>query len=269
MAEHTTTTPNGLVICFEDGEIHPETGKRKRRKYEVAVHEEAGFAVLPSVTTILGILDKPGLRFAAEKLAIAGAVELASEGALPLSFDRAYEALKEREMLHWQQWAKKADRGTVTHEELVRLATGAELADLDTYPPEQRGFLRGAADWYAEWRPEAIEQEVMVASVEHGFAGRHDFFGVLHGGAKGRTLLDLKTQEELPRFKDGRVKPPYREHLLQLALYEVARCESGYESSDLQAVVRIDSTGAHDTHVFVADPDQALAVVGAYKALRG
>ena len=247
---------------FEDGEPDPETGKGKRRQYLVNGEK------LTSVTTVLGMLDKPGLKFASEKLGVAGAIELAREGVLPLNVEGAMSAMKARGLCPWQVWGRKAERGDVTHEELVALATGGELADLDSLPEEQQGFVRGAADWYADRRPKVIQQEVMVASVKHGFAGRHDFFGEIDG-MPGRGLIDYKTTEELPRYADGTVKPPYDEHLLQLGFYEIGRVESGYEASDWQAVVRIDSTGAHDTCVSWVEPERSLAVLEAYKALKG
>lgn len=263
MALHESITPSGFSIVFEDGEPD-DKGRTKRRSYTVNGEK------LVSVTTVLGCLDKPGLKYAAEKLAVAGAVHLATEGRLPASVDGALSRMKAEELRFWQIWGKKADRGTLAHEDLVSLATGAPLPDLDDLEPEQRGFARGVAGWFADARPVAIQQEQMVASVEHGYAGRPDFYGTiptLHPTA--RFLLDLKTTDDLPRDRYENVKAPYPEMLLQLAGYEVARVESGYEPSDYQAVLRVDSTGATDLFVTVVDPDLFLGVLGAYKALKG
>lgn len=260
---HETVTPSGVSIAFEDGEPDPATGKAKRRQYLVNGEK------LPSVTTVLGILDKPGLMYAAEKLAVQGALQLAEDGALPQTVEGALARMKSRELRFWQVWGAKADRGTVTHEELVALATGGALADLDSVAPDQREFLQGAADWFADHRPEVIEQEVMVASIEHGFAGRHDFFGRVPALGEGTFLVDYKTTEKLPRYKDGQVKAPYPEHLAQLAGYQIARRECDYEVADFQVVVRIDSTGAHDTTISWVDERVFLAVLEAYKAVKG
>jgi hypothetical protein len=263
MAEHASITPSGISIVFEDGEPD-EDGRSKRRSYLVNGEK------LPSVTTILGCLDKPGLKYAAEKLAVAAAIELAREGELPITVEGALSRMKARDLRFWQVWDKKADRGTLAHEDLVALATGADLPDLDGLAPEQRGFAQGVAAWYADARPVMAEQEVMVASLAHGFAGRHDLFGqilALHPTAK--FLLDLKTTERLPRYKDGSVKPPYPEMLLQLAGYELARRESGYEASDYQAVLRVEATGSFDLFVTIVDPSLFVAVSHAYRALKG
>lgn len=264
MALHETITPSGIRITFEDGEPDSETGKSKRRCYLVNGDK------LPSVTTILGCLDKPGLTYGAEKVTIAGAIALAREGELPTTVEAALSRMKSRDLRFWQVWRAKADRGTVTHDDLVRLATGQEPTALEDLRPDQRAFAQAIAGWYADERPVFDEQEVMVASAEHGFAGRHDLFGVIpriHPTAK--VLLDLKTTEKLPRDKHGNVKPPYPEHLFQLGGYELGRRECGYEPSDYQAVLRVDASGEADLFPTVVDPTAFVAVLGAYRALKG
>lgn len=259
MAEHVTTTPTGIWITFEDGEAD-EHGKRRRREYLV------NGTKLPSVTTVLDILDKPGLRFAAEKLGVAGAVQLAAEGVLPQDPAAAMVALKDRDLTHWQIWAQTARRGDVSHADLVALLAGEEPTNLDQVREEERGFLRGVAGFCADRRPGLINHEQMVASVEYGFAGRYDLCCVLDSDV---VRLDLKTTEVLPRYKDGQVKPPYDEHVLQLAAYELAARESGFAPSDWQGVLRVDASGAWDlTRSWLATADAFLAVLAAHRALK-
>lgn len=263
MAEHLTTTPSGIEILFEDGLPDPETGKAKRRQYLCNGEK------LTSVTTVLACLDKAGLKYAAEKLGVEGAIELAQRGELPMNVDGALSRMKSEGLRFWQRWAAKADRGAVAHEDLVGLVTGQATPELDSYPPDSRGMIQGVSGWVADDRPTITEAEVMVASIEHRFAGRHDLFGTLPAYGDRRLLLDLKTTAKLPRYKGGGIKPPYPEMLLQLAGYEIARRESGYEPSDLQGVLRVDAEGAYDLFVTVVDPASFLAVLGAYNALRG
>lgn len=261
MAEHLTTTPSGIEILFEDGEPD-ENGKRKRRQYLVNGEK------LPSVTSVLRILDKPGLRFAAEKLGVEGAIALAREGALPQYMPAAMAAMKARGLCHWQVWEGKSKRGQLSHEDLVALLAGKEPADIDTVLPEERGFLRGVAAFVADYRPELIDHETMVASVEHGFAGRYDVH-LRIAQLEGTGRVDLKTTEELPRYKDGTVKPPYPENLLQLGAYELGARESGFGVSDWQAVLRVEASGEYDFTVSWCDWEPFLAVLGAYRALKG
>ena len=186
-----------------------------------------------------------------------------------MQVDGALSRMKTEGLRFWQVWGSKADRGTVAHEDLVAMTTGADVLDYDAYPPDQQAFIRGVSGFVADERPEIEQAELLVASVKHGFAGRHDLFGTLARYGERKLLLDLKTTEKLPRFQDGRVKPPYPEMLFQLAGYQIARIESGYEPSDLQGVIRVDATGAYDLFVTVVDPELFLAVLGAYKAVRG
>jgi hypothetical protein len=287
MAEHLTVTPSGIGILFEDGEKDPETGKGKRRCYTVGRIELAVAASsvkeerenwkdqvrtrgekLPSVTTVLGCLDKPGLMYAAEKLAVAGAIELAAGGELPLYVDAALSRMKSRERRFFQVWGKKADRGTLAHEDLVSVVAGGEIRELSSYSNDEQGFIRGVSAFAADWRLDVVDQELMVASVEHGYAGRLDLRARTHR-IPGLGLWDLKTTESLPRYKGGEVKPPYPEHMAQLAGYELAARESGYGETDYQAVVRVDASGAYDMTVSWADQGCFLAFLGAYRALRG
>lgn len=263
MAEHTTITPSGFHIVFEDGEEAAD-GTKKRRKYTVDGDR------LVSITTVLGIIDKPGLQWAAEKLTVAAAIELAREGELPLNVQGALSRMGARKLRFRQIWDSKATRGTVTHDDLVRVAAGEEPRDLDSFPRDQRAFIRGVSGWYADYRPVIEQAELMVASPANGYAGRPDLFGTLptlHPSAK--FLIELKTTEKLPRYKSGEVKPPYPEHLIQLGGQEIARRESGYEASDFQAVLRVDAEGEFDLFVTIVKPESFLKVLDCYREVRG
>jgi hypothetical protein len=261
---HETVTPSGITIAFEDGEPDGD-GQRKRRSYKAGLDGDLKQYV--SVTTVLGAtIEKPGLRFAAEKLAVEGMLTLAQEGALAESVERNMAALKERELLHWQRWAVKAARGTLAHEDLVRLATGAPLPELSTYAPDEQGFMRGVADFYAEARPQVLHSELCVASLEHGYAGRLDLLCRTHLHP-GVLLLDLKTTSEIPRDKKARLKAPYGENVAQLDGYRTAAIECGYEAPDALGVLRVEASGGWD--LYITHPRETFPVfVKAYQALK-
>lgn len=290
MAETLTVTPTGVGILYEDG------SDGRWRSYRIAalpdrLHDDEDAALefvrehgekYPSVTTILGVLDKPGLPYAAEKLTVAGCVELAQNGGLPPTAEEALSALNRNELRFRQIWDQKAERGKLSHEDLVHLAQGRSLPGLETYPEDQLAFIRGVASFLADLRPEIVESEVMVASVEYGYAGRFDMVASLGAGKfrdgtetpKGRGLIDLKTSEKLPRtkpsnrFPDGQVKTPYPENFLQLGLYEVARRECGYEGTDWQAVVRVDAKGEYDFTCSWLEPEAALDFIPAHRRFK-
>lgn len=261
MAEHETVTPSGISIRFEDGEPGPD-GKSRKRCYWVNGEQ------LPSVTTVIGILDKPGLIHWGEKIGVQGALALAKEGKLPTTVPAALNAMTARELRTFQTSKKAAGRGTLAHEDLLAVATGAKLIDIGSVPSDQRGFLRGVAAFVSEHRPEAIDAETMVASVEHGFSGRYDLRAKLRG-IDGVGLLDLKTTEELSRYKNGAVRPPYDENLLQIEGYDIASIESGYGESDYRAIVRVDSKGDWDLTISWAQHEDFLATLKLYRRLRG
>jgi len=89
-----------------------------------------------------------------------------------------------------------------------------------------------------------IDAEVMVGSLQHLYAGRYDMRCRWTGGPMvtrtypkrankveelpaGRYMLDLKTSSGV-----------YQSHALQLAAYEGASVECGYEPTDYQAVIQ-------------------------------
>jgi hypothetical protein len=275
MARHETITSSGISIVFEDGE--PDANGRSKRRCYLVDGEK-----LPSVTTILGMLDKPGLPWAAEKLTVAAAIELAREGELPVNVMGALSRMGARGLRFRQIWDQKAERGHLSHADLIALMLGEEVRPLSEFLPEERGFIQGGASWVADFRPVVHEHEQMVASVKHGFAGRPDFTATLgiktlpdgSPAPRGVGLFDVKTSEEFPRTKpskthpDGQVRTPYPENLAQVGLYEVARRECGYAPTDYRAIVRLDSHGNYDLTVSWREPEDALRLLPAYEEYR-
>lgn len=297
MAEHFEITPSGVGILFEDGDKDPATGKGKKRKYTIAAipgdeREPIATAVewvrekgdeFPSVSKIIGILSKGGLDWAAAKLTVAGCVELAAEGDLPQDPDAVIGRLFARELWFRQVWDRKADRGKLSHEDLVHIAAGRDLPPLDAYSSDQRAFVQGIAGFLADFRPTIHESEQMVASLKHGYSGRPDLVVTLgidrlpdgSGPApQGRGLLDLKTHEKLPRNAPtkacpaGPVKTPYPDNHVQLGLYEVARVESGYQATDWRAVLSVDSKGRYDFTCSWLEPEDALHFLPAFRTFK-
>jgi hypothetical protein len=290
MAEHLQITPAGVGILFEDGEKDLESGKGKKRCYtiaqlpmdattrstEVMAYVRENGQQLPSVTTVLGMLEKPGLMWWSEKLAVAGCIELARDGGLPLKTEAALGQLTRHGLRHFQVSEQKAERGKLSHEDIVHLAAGRTLPPLSEYPEDQRGFIQGLASFLADYRPSIEASELMVASLEHGFSGRLDVIGTLgvktqpngRPAPRGRGQIDLKSHDELPRTKGGKLKTPYPEHQLQVGLYEVGYRESGYEPTDWRAIVRVDSHGNYDFTVSWIEPERAPLLLPVFRLFR-
>jgi hypothetical protein len=73
----------------------------------------------------------------------------------------------------------------------------------------------------------------------------------------GRYLLDLKTSSGV-----------YQSHALQLAAYEGASVECGYEPTDYRAVIHVTKTGEYELVVTSATLEDFLAVRKTYEVLQ-
>ena len=161
--------------------------------------------ILPSVTTIMGILDKSGpligwaKRITAEAAVdnrdqMAGWVEMAGrDGAISLLTKAAT-----------QKRDKAADVGTRVHALAESIARGqpVELTD------EERPFLAAYQRFLEEWQPRYLAAEEMVVSLRHGYGGTFDAIVEMAGDT---WMLDTKTS-----------KGVYSETSLQLAAYTFA-----------------------------------------------
>lgn len=229
------TTPSGMEIAFWDS-INIESGREQQRRYLVNGEK------LPSVTTLTGILDKPALLDWAARLA--------------------------REGQDWREVRDSAgDRGTNAHDVALDVVQG-KLRRLSDLPTEHRPYAQAAMKWVAERRPEVVLAEKMVASTEHGYAGRFDLLARIDGH---RIRLDYKTVTAW-HFKRKKGEPteeklpPYDENALQLDLYEGAALECGYEAADYGMVVRLGPDGEYEETPFALDPSRGLAILYAYRA---
>lgn len=223
------TTPTGIEIAFWD-ETNVETGQPQQRHYKVDGKR------LPSVTTILGVLNKPALLDWAARFA--------------------------REGLDWRDVRDEAgDRGHNTHELALDVVLGKRRS-LSSLPAEHRAYGQAAMSWVLDRQPEVIEAERMIASVEHGYSGRTDLLALIGGH---RVLADYKTVSRW-HFNGDEKLPPYPENALQLDLYANAAAECGYEAPDLGLVVRLGPDGEYHESFFELDYERGLRIVGAYTA---
>lgn len=259
---HERTTPNGTTIYFEDGLPDPETGKSKRRTYWLG--EKSTDTKVPSITTVLGVMEKDGLHYAIEKLAVSAAIELAKDGGLPLDLDEALGIIKGRELSFQQQWRAKASKGTDIHDYFERLLVEGEGG----IPTECEAFAQAILAWREVYAPQVLQSEVMVCSTRHRVAGRFDCLATIPQ-LEADVRIELKSMALISRRPSGEVYPPYTEHLWQLAGQEMCALESGDPPSQLQAVLRVDEEGAYDFHVTQVEPRGFIAALRLWRALRG
>ncbi len=178
----------------------------------------------------------------------------------------------ERETRAGRDWRETRDlaskRGTSTHDLILRMLIGrASLADL---ADEDRAYGQAGAAWLHARAPKVLDAERTVASIEYGFAGRFDLLCELDGTV---TRVDFKTVTDWSyRRSKGettdRKLPPFFENVLQLAGYELAARESGYESSQQLLIVRLGPDGTFDETCVPYVPDRFLAALAAHGAKR-
>lgn len=233
-----SVTPSGVTIRYED----------KRHLYFLDGEK------VPSVSTILGVLDKPALPWWGMKTGVAGVLALQERNVWPLvpDVDTVVRLLTENKLTVNHVRDKAGERGTTVHDALEAWATEGRTPNPEMYPADQVGYVEGLA-WFLrdnEIVPEATE--VIVGSVSHRFAGRYDLRCAIDGKV---SLLDLKTSGGI-----------YPEHFLQLEAYEGASVECGYGPTVQRVVLRVASDGTYELRVSPAVFDDFLAVNVCYRA---
>lgn len=176
--------------------------KKSGRHY---VHPRTGEEV-PSVTTILGVLDKPALpRWAALEVATYAVTHADSWRDLPPR--DAVELLKKAP---WGKTKNAADAGTDAHaycEALLR-GTANPIPQQDMFSPLYGKALENVAALVAAVKPQPLAIEATAWSNGFGYAGTFDGLHIIDGQV---TLVDLKTSKDV-----------YPDYALQLAAYRFA-----------------------------------------------
>jgi hypothetical protein len=162
----------------------PALAQNVRGKGRHYAHPETG-ELLPSITNVLNILDKPALPRWAAKLVAERAWDLRST-LDELGRDEAIDILKGSP---WRNSQRAASRGTSIHEYLEVVGNGG-------YAPELEGDAvryKAAADEFLHvYKPEFRFTEFTVFG--DGYAGTADFLAVINGRV---VIGDYKTSKAL------------------------------------------------------------------------
>ncbi len=131
------------------------------------------------------------------------------------------------------------DRGGEVHRAL-------ESGDLDYrhYHAEVQPYIRAAARFMAEEAPEVESVETIIGSKSLSYAGTCDARGSLGGK---RAIWDYKTANRAG-------SEPYLQYHLQLAAYELAWQEMGYEPTERQLVIMLYPDGEYAKFSSIARP---------------
>lgn len=164
---------------------------RVRGRYAVQI---GGKHTAPSVSTVIGTLNKPGLPWGAARETALFAVFHQEEWA-HLDEKDAVDRLRRH---HRGVWDDKANRGTIVHDLALQWSRGLEVdvpADCDPYMDALDVFYRENLPEFVE-----MEQSVIYDEPGHEFGGSFDAVIRFGGGPQqGRTLIvDYKTGQRYP-----------------------------------------------------------------------
>lgn len=152
---------------------------------------------LPSVTTILALLNKPAIVNWAVKMTISylsTKLDDIREGKLTLTEENASDILKEAKAYHNTLKEQAADIGTQVHALIEAYLQGEKISFADI---ENADKIQSAFDAFLKWEKDneftCIKTEHPVYSLK-GYAGTLDIVGKLK---KKLYIIDLKTSNSL------------------------------------------------------------------------
>jgi len=227
-------------------------GGRNGRHYQVEGFSEP----FPSVTTVLGIINKPAL------------IPWARNMALESVKETLYEHLEESIDPHWveeiieqarrrpdQLRDQAADFGTQAHVLIEQIIQGLE----PDIPVEMEPVVQSFTNWRQDSGLDIQLTETMVYSGKYRYAGAMDAVAYRNGQL---VALDWKTGNGL-----------YPEHLLQVAAYAKALEEMSGESVTEAWAVKLGKKAPEFEARKVGDLDTAFiafrAALYLWKAMRG
>jgi hypothetical protein len=192
------------------------------------------------------------------------------EDAVPADVPSVEELMKEHKLTTNDVKDSAADRGTNVHDALEQWAKTGHLPSPGDFPESEVGYVSGLVAFLEDARPEPVRTEVMVGSVEHGFAGRYDLELRLNETrtlrrTQKRAYHDICPGTYLVDFKSSKGVYPST-HFRQLAAYEAARVECGYEPTDAQYVLNANGEGSYAFVKSTATLADFLAVLSVYNS---
>lgn len=162
-------------------------------------------SLLPSVTSILGIFDKPALMsWKEEQIATAAVKTPRAEKEETRNWVRRVKEAA------YQQVSDAADLGKDIHAALEAAMKGEE------WNTELKLYVTPVLAWFADKKITIVSTEKVLANTKHGYAGTSDV--LFTWGKSGIGVIDYKTR----KTKEGEKVTAYDGQALQLAAYAAA-----------------------------------------------
>lgn len=182
------------------------------RHYRHPDHDEP----FPSITNILGVLDKPALKYWSAKVVAEQAWTMRNslDG---MGREECVDVLKGAP---WRNSGRAADRGSSIHDYLDCVANGRPVPD--DLSDEAKTYLPAVEEFLGEFAPEWVHNEFTVFG--DGYAGTGDFIATIRGQL---VMGDFKTSKDL-----------YPEIALQLAALRYA--EEMVDGDNLVPIPEVD-----------------------------
>jgi hypothetical protein len=304
----TTVAPSGLEIYYQS---KPKRLYRVRKPVrlpessgaggDIHPQDESEWVEVPSVTTVLDVLAKDSLTWWGQGIGVAGVMELVTRNLLFVGEDEngfmhlihrtgptagriatqaeIIELLKLNHLTTNHVRDVAAVRGSTVHDALEAWSATGFISDPATFHAEQSGYVTGLNAWIADLDGAAESEgtEIMVASLEHRFAGRYDNRLRLNAP---RRLVTKITASRKPRYTKYAVVPAgvgivdlktskdvYNTHGMQCEAYEGASVECGYDPTDWRAVLNVTADGYYQFVQSRVTFDDFLAIRAAYDAV--
>ena len=166
------------------------------------IRDARRMGLYPSVTSILGIMAKPGLEtWKLNQVALATLrTPKAEEEGEEYWCNRVRNAA-------FEQVEQAADLGTMIHGALEAAMAG------EKYDPAMAVYVEPVMAWKRETGILIVEREIRLVNTDHGFAGTADV--MFRYGENGIGILDYKTR----KTQVGKPVGAYEDQAMQLAAY--------------------------------------------------
>ncbi len=241
---------------------------------------DAGDLTMWSVTTIIGVLDKPGLLYWDAEQTANAAIDSAQTWQAMLG-EEGREAtvkwLRDARMRKPKTELSATDLGTTFHscaesyaltghrptrEEVAGqvAAAGGSHVDVDTETNVIGRMLNVFDGWLQRFSPSYQATEVCVYSPTYGYAGQADGFLTIDGT---RFIIDYKTSRKTVDGRGYRRKPYPEQVWLQLAAYRFAEMAAVWRPRRFEKFRRryyLLSDAERETAVPVPEVDSGLVI---------